>query len=660
MMRKSFYVCFLVMAATLMQPLHAQKKIKDPVLLDFGTQKVTKSEFERVYAKNNGGLDAVKSQTPEQYREYLDLYINFKRKVFEAEALALDKTPAFEQEFATYRKQLAQPYLSAKEVEDHLIQEAFDRSGSLVHASHLLVTIPANLTPEDTLTAYKRTLAFRDSITSGKISFGDLAQAVSEDPSARENAGDLGYFSVFDMVYPFESAAYNTAVGQVSMPIRTRFGYHLIYVQDKLPSEGRKSAAHIIIRLGDRYSGGNDSAQAEKKIREIYSKLKEGADFAEMAAQYSDDPSTAEKGGDLGFSRLLPEMEVQKLKLGKGEFSEPFETRFGWHILTVTDVEGVQSFEEARSGLKQRIARDSRAQLSREAMLEKIRKENKYSFDQAAFDDFKQTLDVNFARGNWKPDSTKSALYARTMFSLNGDAYNATLQDFIDYYISTRSRQPRLGPAEAADEISKGFIETKLMDYEEARLPEKNPDFRYLVQEYRDGILLFTLMEQKVWKKAVEDTTGLKQFYKDHTSDFNANEMVDVREFRSTDKDAVKEAHDFLVAGKTEQEVDSILNAESPLRLRITTQSYEKGKGELADDFFTKPIGYIGDVTDLGSYARVLVVLEKFPAGIKPFEKARSESITRYQDYLEQEWLKSLAQSYPVKINEKVFAKLYK
>lgn len=659
MMLKKRLIGVLVLLTTLALPGFSQKAKKDPVLLDFGTTKVTKAEFERVYQKNNGGYEAARSHTPAQYQEYLDLYINFKRKVFEAEALGLDKTPAFEQEFGGYRKQLAQPYLSAKEVEDHLIEEAYERSKTLIHASHLLVSLSPSPSPEDTATAYARIVAYRDSVLKGISDFNDLSQRVSDDPSARENKGDLGYFSVFDMVYPFESAAYQTKPGEVSQPIRTRFGYHLIKVHEVLPSGGRKTAAHIIIRPGERYSGG-DSAQTEKIIREIYEKLKGGADFAQLASQYSDDPTTAAKGGDLGANRLLPEMEVIKIRLGKGEFSEPFETRFGWHILKVTEVEEVESLETAKASLKQRIARDTRSQLGREAMIERIKKENGYAFNQANFDEFKQTLDVNFSRGNWKPDSAQGALYAKTLFSLSGASLNVPIKEFTDHYVTTRAREPRLDPAAAAEALVKSFIETRLLEFEEAQLPAKNPDFRYLVQEYRDGILLFTLMEQKVWKKAVEDTTGLRAFYEANKADFQANELMDVREYRSTDREIVAQARDMLAAGKPEQEVDSVLNSDSPLRLRITTQTYERGKGDLNDALFAQPAGTVSEVLDQSNYFRVLVVKEKFPAGVKPFEKARSEAITKYQDHLEKEWLAELGKKYPVKTNKKTLASLFK
>ncbi|TAE46954.1 MAG: peptidyl-prolyl cis-trans isomerase [Bacteroidetes bacterium] len=630
---------------------------KSPVLLKFTKGSVTRSEFERVYAKNNGGPEIAATHTEAQFREYLNLYINFKRKVFEAEAGGLDTTAAFRNEFGAYRKQLAQPYLSAKEVEDKLIQEAYDRSKFLVSADHLLVNLAEDATPEDTLRAYQQAIAYRDSVVKGGKDFGYMAERYSGDPSAKSNKGNLGYFSVFDMVYPFEQAAYTTTPGSISMPIRTRFGYHLVKVNDKIPTEGKKKVAHIIVRVGDRYSARTEE-QAEQIIKDIYARLKAGADFAAAAAQYSDDPGTAEKGGDLGTGRLLPEMETIKLRLGDGQISEPFKTQFGWHIMKVTEMEKLPSFEEARSGLKQRIARDTRAQLSRSALISRIKQENAYRLDNEVFTSFQNSLNADFSKGTWKPDSAQAALYQRPLFFL-GSNYSEPLQNLVNYYQSNRPRKPKLTAAQASEELYQAYLEQQLLKYEEERLPEKNPEFRYLVQEYRDGILLFTLMEQKVWKKAVEDTAGLRQFYQDNLKEFLADESVDVREYRSADPAAIQQAAAWLAEGKTEKQIDSLVNR-GGYKLRISTQTFEKGEKGIPEAIFAQANGYRSEVLSENGFYRILVTENKYPAGVKPFEKAKSECITRYQDYLEQQWLGELARKYPVKINEKVFKKLFK
>lgn len=629
-----------------------------PALLSFTQGNVTKAEFERVYAKNNGGLETAAAQATDEYREYLDLYVNFKRKVFEAEAMGIDTTAAFKQEFETYRKQLVQPYLSAKEVEDQLVKEAYDRSGMLVSASHILIMVNEDASPEDTLAAYNKVKGLRDSVVVHGKDFADMSALYSQDPSAKENSGSLGYFSAFDMVYPFENAAFNTTVGEVSAPLRTRFGYHILKVNDKITREGTKTVAHIIVRVGDRYSAKTED-QAAEIVKEIYQKLQNGEVFATLAQQYSDDPNSANNGGDLGSGRLLPVMEELKNKMGEGEYSEPFQTRFGWHILSVTEVETRPAFDEAKAGLKQKIQRDSRAQVSRTALIERIKEESNYTINTANLAAFTAQLDDNFSKGLWQADTAQQSMYALPLITFGG-TQSRSIQDFIDFYKKTRARRPRMTAQQATDDILKVYSEQQLLAYEEEQLPLKNPAFRHLLQEYRDGILLFTLMEQKVWKRAVEDTSGLKNYYEAHQDSFYKNDIIEVKEYIATEEAVLKQVQEWLAAGWADAQIDSAMREGSALQLRIIRQTFEKGAEGTQADWFGLATGERSSIFNEGETFRILEVEAKRPAGIQAFDKVKSETITRYQDYLEKEWLAELAQKYPVEIQENVFTNLFK
>ncbi len=636
---------------------------QSPVLLKFKKEKVTKADFERVYQKNNGGFEAASKHTQKQYQEYLDLYVNFKRKVFEAEAMGLNKTPEFEAEYNTYKKQLAQPYLAAKDVEDNLIREAYERSKYLVNASHILLALDENAAPEDTLSVYQKIMNIRDSIVNKGSNFETMAKRYSSDPSAKDNAGNLGYFTVFEMVYPFETAAFNTPVGSVSKPVRTRFGYHIIKVIDKIPNLGTKRCAHIIVRVGDRYSA-KDETQAIAKINEIYQQLKNGVKFEELAKQYSDDPGSATKGGDLGTARLRPDLEDRKLKMKKDEISEPFKTEFGWHILKVTEVTPPAEFEASKADLKRKIERDTRAQLGRQALIDKIKKENKFALNTQNWNKFKKNLTESFTKGMWsKAEYKDSSDFKLELFSLSDGtqpAYRKTLQDFVDYYNRVKPRFPKLAVAQASEAALNNFINESLLAFEEDRLPAKNPDYKALLREYHDGILLFTLMDKKVWKKAVEDTVGLKKYYEANKSSFRADEMIDVREFRTSDEETAKEVLRLLEEGKTSKYIDSLINAGSPLKIRVIAPTYEKGKNENVAFLFKESKGFRSQPVKEGDFFKIYIIEQKYPAGIKPFAKAKSECITKYQEYLEQEWLAELAKKYPVKINKKLMPLLYK
>lgn len=640
---------------------------KDPWLLRFsnGTT-VLRSEFEYVYQKNNGGWDAAKGHTPEQYKEYLDLYINFKRKVMEAEKLGLDQTKTFQDEFEGYRKQLAQPYLVERKVQDQLIQEAYDRSKERISASHILINCGPDASAKDTLEAYQRALSLRDSIMKGGKTFEDMAVKYSQDPSAVRNKGYLGYFSAFDMVYPFETGAYNTGKGQVSMPIRTGYGYHLIKVLDRQPFEGKATAAHIIVRVGAQYSA-KDDAQAQKIINEIYAQLKSGADWGEMAANYSDDPTTAKKGGDLGNGRLISEMELLKIKLKEGQFSEPFKTEFGWHILKVTQVEPIKSFDDSKAELKSRISRDARSYLSKEKLVERVRKEYGFKVNTANLEKFNASIpkdkEAEYTKGFWKPEGPEfDAILSMELYTMaNGnDKEVGTIRDYTDWYTKNRKGYQGATIEQATMKNMQLFEESVLLAFEEKQLPKKYPEYRELLKEYRDGILLFTLTEDKVWRKAIADTTGLKEFYENHKDNFKAGERVVAIEYISESADIISQVIKMLDEGKTRDEIDAKINANSALNLRIREQTFEKGKADREAELFDKQAGYHTQKMDYGKASRALVVKENLPAGVKSFDQAKSEAITQYQNHLEKEWLAALEKEYPVKVNEKELKKLFK
>lgn len=647
---------------------------QSPALLTFdlpsGKQDVvTKAEFERVYAKNNGGPDKAKLHPRAELREYLDLYIKFKRKVYAAEAKGLDTTTAFKQEFETYRKQLAQPYLRAKEVEDRLVEQALERNQESVKASHLLIRVDESALPNDTLIAYNRIMRYRDSITSKAVSFGDLAERVSEDPSAKQNKGSLGYFSVFDMVYPFENAAFQTAVGDVSMPIRTQFGYHLIYVEDRIRTSGPKRVAHIIVRVGDRY-GAKTETQAEARINEIYAKLKGGQSFGELAQQYSDDPSSRENGGDLGEGRLIPEMENLKMTLSAGEYSRPFKTQFGWHILQVTESANAKPAEEVEAEIRNRVARDTRSQLSRTAMIDRIKESYNFTLESANVNQFKSIATSDLTTGNWKATGEQEAIMALPLFHMFETAnpgkkdqptLTRTLKDMMVYYKENRIRFPRLTPIQAVDKLVAQYTQAEAVAYEEARLPAKNPEYRHLLKEYRDGILLFTLMEDMVWRKAVEDTLGLQRFYDDNLDQFSRNKTMETMVYLSSDLSKLNVVQRMLGEGYTDRQIDSMLNKSSSLAVTVREQSFEQGEDDIDGQFFAKSVGYVSSpFAAPGGGFRLIRITGFMPAGTKSFEEARPEAITLYQDYLEQDWLKDLGYRYPVKISETVFDRLYK
>ena len=349
-----------------------------PAVETLGSYPVPANEFAYVYRKNNA--TAADYGTRPSVTEYLDLYTNFRLKVLEAEKKGLDTTQAFKRELDGYRQQLAQPYLTEKSVTDQLVREAYDRMGQEVNASHILIRVAPDATPADTLVGYQKISKIREQLQGGE-DFAKLAGEVSEDPSAKQNGGKLGYFTAMQMVYPFETAAYKTAPGQLSLPVRTRFGYHVIKVNDRRPAQGEIKVAHLMVRVNAN-APKNDSLTARKKADELYARLKKGENWDKLVAQFSEDAGSAANGGELppfGTGRMIPSFEETAFKMQKpGDIAPPVQTPYGWHIIKLIEKQPVATFAEVEPTLKGKVAKDSRSELNRAAFLKRIRQEDQF------------------------------------------------------------------------------------------------------------------------------------------------------------------------------------------------------------------------------------------------------------------------------------------
>jgi len=352
---KSLVVLSFLVACAL-NPVLAQDK--NATVLTVDGEATSLEEFENIFRKNN--RDSAISQ--QSLDEYMELFINFKLKVKEAREAGLDTVKKFITELDGYRNQLARPYLTDTDKLNDLMREAYQNQTQEVRAMHILIKTDANATPADTLRAYNKTMAIRERLMKGE-DFASLAKAVSEDPSAKDNGGDLGYFTAFQMVYPFEKAAYDTKVGEVSMPVRTRYGYHLIKVVDKRSARGEIHVAHIVVKPKSETDG---EANAQTKINEIYQKSLSGeSTFEDLASKFSDDPTSAKKGGELawfGTGKMVIEFEDAAYSLkNNGDVSQPFKTSFGWHIVKRLDYKPLPSFESMEKELKNKVSKDKRA-----------------------------------------------------------------------------------------------------------------------------------------------------------------------------------------------------------------------------------------------------------------------------------------------------------
>lgn len=640
----------------------AQSK-KDKVLFTIEDEPTYVSEFSRVYKKN---LDIIDEKDQKEIEEYFDLFVEYKLKLKEARNLQLDEKDAYKKELAGYRKQLAHNYLTDDNATEKLVKEAYNRMQKEVKASHILIKVTLDAAPKDTIAAYEKIMDIRKKVVNGG-DFGELAVSYSDDPSAKGNTrmpgnkGNLGYFSAFRMVYPFESAAFNTKIGDVSMPVRTQFGYHLIKVEDVRENVGEVTVAHIL--LLDKKEEEN-SENPEQKIKDIYSQIQNGSDFGTLAKRFSEDRSSGVNNGRLpkfGRGRLRSKVfeDIAFSLKEPNEISKPFKSEFGWHIVQLVSKHPMKSYEEEKPVLERKIKNDKRSNVINSSILKKIKKLYTINEGVTARSDFYQLAsDPSFFTRNWQKPSDASFLQ-KTAFSVKDTAIN--YDEFITYLLKLSGRMTAKNP-DAKSFINhhyKEFMDARLLAFYENDLENVNEEFAAIYGEYRDGLLLFDLMEDQIWNKAKTDTIGLEKFFNAHKEDYKWNKRVEAVIASCTQETAAKKVQQLLKEGKSLDEIKKEVNKNGQVNVIFSPGVYEEGHRNLPEDFqFNMGISSI--FKDGQDGLTIVKVNNIIPASYKELSEVKGKVISDYQVYLEKEWIKNLKKNYKIKINKKTYRKLEK
>ncbi len=660
-MKRILFGFFCILGGLMYLNVDAYAQENDPVLFTFGDETVTKSEFIYVYEKHN-------SQDKDQYSnesidEYLRLYTNFKLKVKEAENQGIDTLSHISPQLDQYYKQLSKSYLYDKEVSGNLIREAYSRMTKEVSCSHILIRLDENASPQDTAVAYNKLADIRTKIVKGD-DFRKMAVAHSQDPSVKDNKGNLGYITAFQTVYPFESAAYETQKGEISPIVRTKFGYHIVKAHDIRAAKGKLLTAHILVKSKSK-DADEKKVAAKEKINQLYNQVTNGADFAERAKFQSEDKQTSNKGGELpwfGSGRMLPEYEKAAFDLKEiGGVSKPFKTRIGWHIVKLLEKDEVGSFEEEEAVIKKKIKRDSRSKVSKAVFLKRLKKDYSFKETSATLKPFKAEKHAAIIKGNWQ---IKNAVdLSDKMFTIEipkvGTA-EYTQQHFAKF-IQKNQLKARSKTQEATiNLLYKMFVEQSLLEVEEGRLIEKYPEFKRLLKEFRDGTLLFELTEQKVWNKALEDTTGLKEFHKQNKDNYMWAERVDAAIVTVKDPGMAKKVAKLLKKTSAGFDVlEKTFNKNGANVVEAKQGRYEKGQNELVDGMSQK-VGVSAPINNQDGSLTYVKINKVLPPMTKELSEARGYIIADYQSELEKKWVDELRQKYPVKVNEEVLKSIYK
>ena len=660
------FAAFIFFAAN----VHAQKGLMKKELLNIDGQKITAGEFLSIYNKNG-----TEGENTTSLQDYLQLYINFRLKVLEAESLKMDTIAAFKRELKGYRKQLARHYFMDEKVMNSLVKEAYNRMQYDVRVSHILIRVSPDASPADTLKAWNKINKIRSEIMNG-LDFGEAAVKYSEDPSARSrkaipgkqrghraNRGDLGYFSVFNMVYPFETAAYATPVGSVSKPVHTRYGYHLIKVTDKRPAMGVAGVEHIFVALKPGITPADSAAKA-RKIQNIYRIIKEGMPFEEAAKKYSEDRGSAGNGGKLpkfSSGRIVPQFVSQVDKLQPGQISKPFQTIYGFHIIKLLSRKQPGTFKQEQSMLKERVARDQRAEKSKEAVLAKIKKDN----DLIIYTNAKQALfnamDSLIRKGQLKADSLPGT-WSKTIMEIGKkDPKVYTRQDFARFVEKHQQGKSYQDKSVMLSLLFKQFVDENSLRYENEHLEDFYPDFKAIMTEYHDGILLFNLTDKLVWSEAMKDTVGLQNFYTTHRPKYKHGVEAEAIIF-SCPESSLSQLDSLLSRHNgSEKLLQDIRKHEIMLKgLEADSGTFRKGENRMVDAVEWKPGLSKHIPSEVENKVSLVFIKKIIPPGIMTFEHARGLVTSDYQDYLDKQWTQQLRRKYPVHINEKVLHKLIK
>ena len=520
----------------------------EPVILTIGGQKITTDEFFQSFTKNQFSPDTAKKTS---LTDYLGLYTNLKLKVLAAQQQGRDTTAAFQEEMASYRKQLAQSYLTDKPLIENLVAEAYQRMKEDLRVSHILVPVASEAAPADTLAAYRAALALRGRIESGE-SFDEIAKRFSKDPASAEKGGDLGFFTAFQTVYSFESTAYGLAKGAVSMPVRTQSGFHLIKTTERRPSRGKVTVAHVLVSLSPSATDEGKVA-AKRKIEEAYGRLEQKEAFEIVCREYSDDATSKSNGGALpqfGTGRMIPAFEEAAFGLAKiGDVSVPVLTNYGWHIIKLLAKTPIESFEELAPTLRQKVVNDSRSALINEALSQKLQKAYKLSeqtyTQELAFNAIDSLL---LLKGTWKySEPLPVSLENKMLFSIDNQVF--TVNQFFEYL---KNRQEPKPEGTSANEAKRGyyrqFVNKKLTEYEENNLEKKYPEFRILMTEIRDGVLLSQVMETNVWERSLTDSLGQRVLYEKNKEKYRYPDRAVATVVVSNSDSLLKRAQEMLMS----------------------------------------------------------------------------------------------------------------
>jgi len=581
--------------------------VQSDELATFDGYSLDRMEFEERYTRTSGEKKAAVAQPMSEYVDFLERYVNFRLKVTDAIEKGLGDDPELQSELKDYRDQLARPYLVEQEVIDSLVLDVYNKQQEQIRASHILVRLEENADSATVQAASDKAQSLVDSLKSG-LAFADVAFKYSEDPSAKRNQGDLGYFTGGRMILAFEEMAYRTPVGESSEPFRTRFGYHILNVTDRMPAQPEIRASHILIR-----TNGPDTTEAFASAQELLGRIQAGEDFAELATQYSEDTGSGKNGGDLNFfpkDRMVP----------------------------------APTYDEAYDDVKKIVKRLPRAAQREEELGSKFRMEAGSTVDASSISNLVAGLSGDELVKHLQSGSFGESVTESAIGTIGATSF--TSGQFTEWLRALRPVPQIKTRAQLETEVDR-FLNVKAIDVASNSLEDRNTEFRELMNEYRDGIILFRVMEDSVWNKATADSAGQLAFYEDRKASYQFPERKRVLSYYSA-KDSLLKIIDTAI--KSGEPIDVSYYSEEDSIFKVDTTFVSDSTNSIYDRAL--PLAP-GNSSEISAYRRghILLYVDGLEAPRqKSFSEARAEVITGYQDQLEKEWVAKLRARYNAEV----------
>jgi len=642
-MKQTYFLLALSISAT---------QLFSQTIFTYGGTPVGKDEFLRAYYKNKTPV----TDKEKALREYLSLYTRFKLKVQAAQALRLDTLQQLKYDMQNFSSQVEDSYMNDDKRMTALLDEAIARGQKDIHLIHFFAPLTSASTPQDSIKAVKAMDGLAEALHTGTAGYTSTVKKIS-DVYMPVTAKDIGFVTVLTMPYEMENAVYNLLPNGKTSIIKSKTGLHIFKEVEERKSAGKWKIAQILFAIPPGATADEIKA-IQKRADSVYGLLKAGAEFFTLAKQYSEDRLTALNGGEMpefGTGKFDIAFESKVFELQKdGAISTPIPTDYGYHIVKRLQQRPMpdKSDEAYATNLKQQIAKDSRINAAKESFLQEIMVKVGYKKNVAVKDEilfrYADSVVVNKVVGNYPINNKPIFSFAKATVK------GADWLNFVkDYKLNTDVYK-----GENNKGLLNKFIATSTTDYYRKHLAEYNEDFKYQLQEFKEGNMLFEVMERNVWSKASSDSIGLKKYYDAHTAKYSWDSSAIVLLFNCSDIKTANETAEALKSGKDWKQITE----ESNGKVQADSGRYELSQLQLpAGLHIIKGIISSPSINSGDNTTTFVKVLQLFPAKQqRSFNEARGLVINDYQNYLEEKWMEVLSKKYPIKVNEPVFNALIK